>query len=192
MAVHPETGRTYLGDALGMRVMEFHPESGQWQTYPMGERVGAMGHLAMDGQGNLLLSDPARHCVHFLCANPGADANAAGLLDSVETLLGSPGQPGYLDGPMEACRLNRPSGLLYLPGIDALVLTDTGNDALRMLRNTPEGYSVHTLATAQDVGWTAPDRVIGLGADGFLVRSALAATGAHRPSPSRSYLRRSR
>jgi sugar lactone lactonase YvrE len=81
--------------------------------------------LALDGSGNLYVSDTSNHTIRKI--------TPAG---AVTTLAGSPGQPGAVNGNGSNARFNYPRGLA-VDGAGNLFVADRGNHAIRKV--TPSG-----------------------------------------------------
>ncbi|HYC35301.1 MAG TPA: DUF4214 domain-containing protein [Usitatibacter sp.] len=78
------------------------------------------GGIAVDGAGNVYVSDSRNHRVRRI--------DAAGVI----TTLAGTGVPGHSDGSAESAQLNEPQGL-SLDHAGALLIADTGNRRVRKL-----------------------------------------------------------
>ncbi|MBN1210369.1 MAG: hypothetical protein JXB05_36285 [Myxococcaceae bacterium] len=70
----------------------------------------------------------------------------------VEAFAGAPGAPGYQDGPAATARFNGPTGLAVMAN-GAVVVADTNNNRVRLVRLTGAGRMVMTLAGNGQDGW---------------------------------------
>lgn len=94
--------------------------------------------LTVDPSGNIYVTDTGNHVIRKI--------TSAGV---VTTIAGSATNPGYANGSGVAARFNSPSGIVYVgaaaPNIGGMLLiTDTGNHAIRMLN--PNNGMVTTYA----------------------------------------------
>jgi len=88
--------------------------------------------LAVAGDGSLMLADTLNDTIRVLSAD-----------GQVATLAGLEGHPGSADGQGGEARFDGPVGLAFNPETGYLYVTDSGNDAVRVV--TPDG-TVSTLA----------------------------------------------
>lgn len=86
-------------------------------------------HLALDGEGNLFVTDYNRHTIRKI--------TAAG---TVSTVAGLPGQAGCADGPVATATFDGPSGIVAAGG--DLYIVDCNSSILRCL----SGGQVRTVA----------------------------------------------
>lgn len=102
--------------------------------------------LAFDHDGNLLVADTRNHAIK-LVSPAGVVSHFAGSTDKVAGATDS-----YF---AEESLFNQPSSLIWLPGNNGLLVTDTGNHTLRRVYYDPiiagffpdlSGYSVQTYA----------------------------------------------
>lgn len=83
------------------------------------------GGVAVDGAGNVYVTDTANHTIRFI--TPGG---------VVTTLAGQPGTPGTTNGSGPAARFNAPEGIAFHPD-GSLLVTETNNHVIRKV--TPLG-----------------------------------------------------
>jgi DNA-binding beta-propeller fold protein YncE len=77
--------------------------------------------LAVDPRGNIYVSDSENHCIRVIKPD-----------GMVETIAGTPGKPGFADGPGKAAQFNGPRGIAF----DAegnLIVADLGNNRIRKI-----------------------------------------------------------
>jgi sugar lactone lactonase YvrE len=84
--------------------------------------------LTLDEAGNLFFTDRLNNAVREL---------VAGSSPLVRTIIGS--NPGYVDGDLGAAMFKDPSGIVFA---GALAITDTMNDAVRMIYAAPHASAV--------------------------------------------------
>lgn len=89
-------------------------------------RFRAQLGMAVDANGLVILADTANYRIREV--SPGA--NAAGT--SVRTIAGS-GLMGTKLGPGDESDIVAPAGLALVPGTSSLVVSDTGNNVLRLI-----------------------------------------------------------
>ncbi len=77
--------------------------------------------LAVGPRGNVYVSDSDNHCIRILKPN-----------GMVETIAGTPGKPGFADGPGKTAQFNGPRGIAF-DGKGNLVVADLGNNRIRKI-----------------------------------------------------------
>lgn len=99
--------------------------------------------LALDGKGNLYVSDSGNHAIRYIDFGKGIVSTAAGSGPSSDGYAKDAlyAVPGYLDGAASAARFNSPRGLAWSPD-DGLLIADSHNHAVRQLK----GERVTTMA----------------------------------------------
>ncbi|MFG1734639.1 stalk domain-containing protein [Paenibacillus sp. 843] len=99
--------------------------------------------LALDGKGNLYVSDSGNHAIRYIDFGKGTVSTAAGSGPSSDVYAKDAlyADPGYLDGAAGAARFNSPRGLAWSAD-DGLLIADSHNHAMRQLK----GESVITMA----------------------------------------------
>jgi GH35 family endo-1,4-beta-xylanase len=100
--------------------------------------------LAVDGDA-LYVADTGNSTVREITLN------AAGAADRVDTLAGTPGLPGFLDGEAGDALLNEPKDVAVGPD-GSLYIADTGNGAIRKISNTAPAV-VSTLTPTEVDFW---------------------------------------
>ncbi|NIS59271.1 MAG: hypothetical protein GTO13_00740 [Proteobacteria bacterium] len=75
--------------------------------------------LAVDPRGNIYVSDSENHCIRVIKPN-----------GMVETIAGTPGKPGFADGPSKTAQFNGPRGIAF-DGEGNLIVADLGNNRIR-------------------------------------------------------------
>jgi sugar lactone lactonase YvrE len=167
-------GNVFIGDVANNRVRRVSPDgiittvagtgvegfSGDGGPATKARLAGAL-YLALDGAGNLYLSDWSHHRVRKVSPD-GIITTVAG---SGPTTSEAPGDYAGDGGPATAARLYYPEGL----AVDAagnLFIADTGNHRIRKV--SPDG----TITTVAGSGPTGPDKGASTGDGG----PALAAT----------------
>lgn len=98
--------------------------------------------LALDGKGNLYVSDSGNHVIRYIDVGKGTVSTAAGSGPSSgyydkDALYGN---PGYQDGDSNGARFNSPRGLTWSAD-DGLLIADSRNHVVRQLK----GEQVTTL-----------------------------------------------
>lgn len=74
-----------------------------------------------DADGNMYIADCYNHCIRRLTPE-----------NQVETVLGVPGEPGWVDGTQEVAKFNRPRGIGVAPD-GSVYVADWGNARIRKL-----------------------------------------------------------
>ncbi|WP_411552866.1 stalk domain-containing protein [Paenibacillus lautus] len=99
--------------------------------------------LALDGKGNLYVSDSGNHAIRYIDFGKGIVSTAAGSGPSSDGYAKDAlyAVPGYLDGAASAARFNSPRGLGWSAD-DGLLIADSHNHAVRQLK----GERVTTMA----------------------------------------------
>jgi DNA-binding beta-propeller fold protein YncE len=77
--------------------------------------------LAADPRGNIYVSDSENHCIRVIKPD-----------GMVETIAGTPGKPGFADGPGNAAQFNGPRGIAF-DEKGNLVVADLGNNRIRKI-----------------------------------------------------------
>jgi hypothetical protein len=77
--------------------------------------------LAVDAKGNVYVSDSENQCIRVIKSN-----------GMVETIAGTPGKPGFADGPGKTAQFNGPRGIAF-DGKGNLVVADLGNNRIRKI-----------------------------------------------------------
>ncbi len=92
--------------------------------------------LALDGKGNLYVSDSGNHAIRYIDFGKGTVSTAAGSGPSSDgyTKDALYADPGYLDGAAGAARFNSPRGLAW-SAEDGLLIADSHNHAVRQLKD---------------------------------------------------------
>lgn len=146
--------------------------------------------IAVGDNGDLWIADTRDHTIRRLRPN-----------GTVEVAAGIPGQSGYVDSIFSNETLfNSPTALLWVGGMNGLLVSDTGNHALRRVFTDPEigGYSVETFAGSppqsgfvdgglRQARFNLPTGVVKDPSGGFLVadlgNSALRRIQTSKPQP---------
>jgi sugar lactone lactonase YvrE len=89
--------------------------------------------VAVDSLGQVFIADQGNHAIRVVAVD-----------GSIETVAGSPGVPGSVDGVGTNAQFNLPSGVAI--GNQALFVADTGNDTIREITISNNQWLVTTLA----------------------------------------------
>ncbi|CAD7947269.1 unnamed protein product [Amoebophrya sp. A25] len=107
------------------RLCGFYPETNQalaeQQQSQVGGSRGRFCTLPLDAFGRFLLCDGSSHAI-FLVENGGELMTVAGC-----------GKRGYVDGPLDICRLDTPTGLAVDPKTQLVYVADRGNHVIRKI-----------------------------------------------------------
>lgn len=94
--------------------------------------------IAIDKEANFLfIADTLNHAIRKIDL----------YLKTVTTIAGFKGIPGYVDGSLNISMFSYPTKVLYLDPIKALVVLDSGNNAVRMIDSL---MNVSTVTTSPD------------------------------------------
>jgi hypothetical protein len=99
--------------------------------------------VAVDGQGDLVLSDGGNNAVRMVAARTGVVLGRSVVADHIYTIAGN-GVDGYSGNkkPALAAELSDPQGV----GVDTagnVLVADSGNDAVRMVAAASGSYDLH-------------------------------------------------
>ncbi len=125
-------------------------------------------------------------------ATPQADWVA-----SVAPFAGVAGDAGHADGPAASARFSGPTGLDVSPD-GTLIVADTGGNRIRLVRNTPQGWNVQTIAGNGRLGYRdgqgpevmfrrPTDVAVGPGGEIYVADSDNHAIRRIDPDPSRGW-----
>lgn len=99
-------------------------------TYTASTRLVAPTGVVVDGRGDVFVADAGQNRIFEIAGTSVRSVAGGGALDATTRLA----VPGFVDGPAQAARFNRPSGLA-LTADGALVIADAGNHAVRLLKD---------------------------------------------------------
>jgi hypothetical protein len=150
---------TYFGQAMtanniytvaGSATQGFSGDGGAAASASMWNPIG----VAVDGLGNLLISDQANNRIRMVCNLAGTYFGQAMTANNIYTIAGSATQGFSGDGgAATSASFNWPTGVA-LDGLGNLLISDTGNHRIRMVCKTSGTYfgqattanSIYTIA----------------------------------------------
>lgn len=96
--------------------------------------------ICMARDGSMLVADTGNHVIRRVYTKAGRRGRW------VETLTGTHGQPGCVDGPGTIARLNRPTSVV-VDAVGTILVCDSGSNAIRALHEPIEGLGDWQLTT---------------------------------------------
>ncbi|MFS0722899.1 stalk domain-containing protein [Paenibacillus sp. 1P07SE] len=147
-----EQGRVTTLTAPSARVIEYYPgaveAAGDYADGPIAAaKFNEPSGLAIDGQGNLYVSDTGNHLIRYIDFGAGTVRTVAGTSQAYGTGEAY-AEGGYADGPAGTAAFRSPRGLALTPE-GGLLIADSLNHSIRYLK---DGV-VHTVAgTPEETG----------------------------------------
>ncbi len=168
-------GLLYIADGPTVRQVDatdrLTTPAGTGSSGPLGDGAPAVAAslrscaTAVDGSGNLLIADGGDSRVRVVAAHNGTFYGQAMTAKDIYTVAGN-GTSGYTgDGaPAAAAELSAPGGLA-VDGSGNLVITDTGNNVIRLVAETGGTFYGQAM-TAGDIYTVAGNGTQGFAGDG--------------------------
>lgn len=146
------TGMLYVATNNGAHIFKIDPSNGTTSRVSpaIEDEPQIPSGIAVDAQGNLLISDRASHLIYRIPTN--GDGSRAGYLAG-KPYTGA----GYQDGPAASARFDRPAGLV-VAGDGSVYVADEGNHVIRRIDpqgnvSTVLGVAGHATVILGDTPW---------------------------------------